>query len=271
MQRGSLIAVAVATSLIPWASFAAEETGTGGTPHERITKLRTQVETRIPASTGALLPDAAKQKAWDAERKRHEERLWSMRAKCREELRKANRDTIAAKAQQCYRSDLMEELSLRRKELQFVAALPAVDPAFAAAYREATEALMDAQSAVVDGIDTNVYASVEALEKAKLKLRDQYRVPYWTALFRLSADRLVPWAAWQVDRMDRLLSGEPETEAGMVVGCLEEAVNSAFLARSSAFEGALVDLKKATAASRDCAAILLDFVQGEGPLPGESF
>lgn len=264
MNRGTLIITSLICSLLPATSFAAENTGTGGSLFERIHTLRTQIETRIPANTGALLPNVAKQKAWDTEKSRHEQRIWELRTKCREEIRKANRDTIVSKSAQCFRSDLMEELALRRKEKQFMESLPGVDAAVLSAYSSAVDNLMDAQSAIVDGIDTNVYSTVELLQTAKRKLRDQYRIPYWTAFFRLSADRLVPWTAWQVGRMDELLSKEPETAADSQVACLEETMNLLSIANFSAFDTALTSLKTALAKSRECAATLRILVETEG-------
>lgn len=261
MRRFAIITI---LSLAPLTSFAAEDTGTGASLFERIGALRTHIETRIPANTGALLPNATKQKAWDAEKARHEQRIWEQRAKCREEIRKANRDTIVSKSAQCFRSDLMEELALRRKEKTFVESLPAIDPQALASYSAAVTALMDAQAAIVDGIDTNVYSTVELLQTAKRKLRDQYRTPYWTAFFRLTADRLIPWTAWQVDRMEGLLSEEPETAAEAQVACLEETTNLLAIAKNAPFETALANLKTALARSRECAATLRILVEAEG-------
>ncbi len=261
MRRFAIITI---LTLVPLTSFAAEHTGTGTSLFERIRTLRTQVETRIPANTGALLPNATKQKAWDTEKARHEQRIRELRVKCREEIRKANRDTIVAKSAQCLRSDLMEELALRRKEKAYVESLPNIDASILSSYAASVTALMDAQSAIVDGIDTNVYSTVELLQTAKRKLRDQYRIPYWTAFFRLSADRLIPWTAWQVDRMEYLLSEEPETAADLQVACLEETLNLLFIAKSSAFDTALTSLKTALTKSRECAATLRILVETEG-------
>lgn len=261
MRRLILI---TAFTILPGTSFAAEDAGTGASLYGRIHMLRTQIESRIPANTGALLPNAVKQKAWDTEKARHEQRIWELRAKCREEIRKANRDTIVSKSAQCLRSDLMEELALRRKEKAYVESLPGIDAQVLAPYSSSVAALMDAQSAIVDGIDTGVYTTVELLQTAKRKLRDQYRMPYWTTFFRLSADRMIPWAAWQVDRMDGLLSKEPETAADAQVACLEETVNLLSISKSSPFESAFTALQTALGKSRDCAATLRVLVEAEG-------
>ncbi len=263
MRRIILTAI---LALLPVPSFAAESNGSG-TLLERITALRTQIEARVPASTGALLPNAAKQKTWDTEKARHEQRLWELRAKCREELRKANRDTIAAKAQQCVRSDLMEELAMRRKEKAYMESLPALDPVILKNYSDTTAALMDAEVAIVDGIDSNVYTSVELLQTAKRKLREQYRVPYWKAAFRLSADRVIPWVAWHVSRVEELLTEEPEIEAESAVQCLEETVNLLSIASSEAFGGTLMSVRAALSKSQECAATLQLLVEPEGQLP----
>jgi len=214
MRRGTFITASVLTSwIIPMASFAAVSGDTEQPLWERANILRTSLETRIPESAGTLVPDAAKKKAWDGERKRHAERAADLRKKCRDEIRKANRDTIVAKSEQCFRGDLLEELTLHRKEQIYVASLPGIDAKVQTAFQDALKKLIDAEVAIVNGVDTGVYASVELLQSAKRKLRDQYRIPYRTALFRLHADRQIPWLAWHVDRLEKLLSEAPETPA----------------------------------------------------------
>jgi len=262
MQRGTLIAVTVVASwMIPAMSFAAAPSGTGSSLSGRMQALRVRVENRIPASTGAILPNAAKQKAWDTERKRHEDRLWELRSTCREELRKANRDTITEKAKQCYRSDLMEEIALRRKEQAFLTVLPGLDTATVNAYAKAVTDLTDAEVAIVDGIDTDVYDSLDALQTAKRRLRDQYRSPYWTAYFHLQADRLIPGLAWQVDRMALWTSEEPEKDLSAAVQCLEESVNLIDIAKSADSKTASEALAVALGKNRECAATLRGLVE----------
>lgn len=258
MRRLILITV---FTIVPATSFAADPSGTGSSLFERMQALRAHVESRIPASTGAILPNAAKQKAWDKEKKRQEDRIWELRATCREELRKANRDTITEKANQCYRNDLLEESSLHRKEQAFMEALPGIDQSVLSAYSAAAADLADAETAIVDGIDTDVYDSLEALQTAKHRLRDQYRVPYWTALFHVQADRLLPPLAWQVDRMADWVSQEPERDLVAGVRCLEESVNLVDIAKSADATTSRKALGAALAKNRECAATLRGLVE----------
>lgn len=265
MRRGTLIAASVLTSwAIPLASFAAAPSGTGASLWERAKALRASLESRIPENAAALLPDPAKKKSWDTERARHAQRLAELRRKCREEIRKANRDTVVEKTQQCFRSDLLEQLALHRKEKTYVASLPGIDAGTQAGFQAASQALMDAEVAVVNGVDTGVYATVELLESAKRKLRDQYRAPYWAALFRLAADAQVPWLAWQADRLEYLLSEKPETAATEAVGCLEEAVSLASQSAKSDDGTALESLRAALAKNRECVTTLRELIKAEG-------
>jgi len=261
MRRLILIA---GLTLIPVSSFAAEESATGATLSERMQALQTRMEKRVPESISVLIPDAAKKKSWDAERKRHAERMAELRRKCREEIRKANRDTIVEKSQQCFRSDLLEELALHRKEQAYVASLPGVDADFQSAFQAALTKLMDAEVAIVNGVDTGVYSTVELLQTAKRKLRDQYRIPYWTALARLNGDRQIPWLAWHVDRLQALLAEAPETDVSVAFGCLEEAANLAYASRAADFTTVHTVLRGAVAKSRECVTTLRNLIKTEG-------
>lgn len=264
MRRGTLITASiVAAWIIPAASFAAEGSATGATLQERMQTMLTRLEKRIPENTASLLPDPAKKKSWDAERKRHAERLAELRKKCREEIRKANRDTVVEKSGQCFRSDLLEELALQRKEETYVLSLPGTDAKKQAEYQTAIDALMDAEVAIVNGIDTGVYVTVESLESAKEKLKFQYRVPYWTALFHLMSDRQLPWLAWHIQGLGPLLADRPETKAEEVVRCFEDAVNVAYNSRGSESSVALDSLRGTLAMSRECAILLGNLIKTE--------
>lgn len=265
MRRGtSFTATVLAIWIIPMASFAADAGGTEPSLWERAKTLRASLETRIPESAAALVPDAAKKKSWEAERKRLEVRKAELRAKCREEIRKANRDTILAKSEQCFRGDLLEEISLHRKEQAYIASLPGIDANVQAAFQDALKKLIDAEVAVVNGVDTGVYASVELLQSAKRKLRDQYRVPYRTALFHLSTDRQIPWLAWHADQLEYLLSEKPETDAQGAVTCMEEAVHMASASLVSDATTALETLRATLAKNLECIKILRDLTTTEG-------
>lgn len=259
-----IIASIVATWMIPLSSFAAGPSGTGASLWERAKALRGSLETRIPENAAALIPDVAKKKSWDAEKKRHAERLAELRRKCRDEIRKANKDTIIEKTQQCFRSDLLEELALHRKEQTYVASLPGIDGQIQTAFQSALTKLMDAEVAIVNGVDTDVYATVESLQSAKRKLRDQYRTPYWTALFHLSADRQIPWLAWHADRLEYLLSEEPETDATEAITCMEEAVQMASVSVKSGDTTVLEALRSSLAKNLECIATLRNLIKTEG-------
>lgn len=160
------------------------ETGTGTVLMDRLAAL----------AEGALSLEEATavtkwDQSWPAETKRYTERSAELRARCHEEIRSANRDTIVGKASQCLRSDLLLEITHRRKQADRHANMRGVDAARADGAVDAINAWIGAASAIVDGIDAGVFATVDTLKEAKRNLYQTYRVPMHVALLRVRASR----------------------------------------------------------------------------------
>ena len=122
---------------------------------------------------------AKERTTWSAEVHRYAERSSDLRSRCHEELRKANRDTIAEKAGQCLRSDLLLEESHRRKQREYIASTKGVDATLISNAVGAIDAWLDAATSVIDGIDAGVFTTVDTLKAAKRNLHVTYRIPMY--------------------------------------------------------------------------------------------
>lgn len=122
--------------------------------------------------------------AWNDEAQRYAERSSELRSRCHEEIRKANRDTIASKAAQCMRGDLMLEAAHRRKQREGFGAMKGVPAEIVQATTASIDAWLDAASTIVDGIDTGVFTTVDSLKVAKRNLHATYRAPMMEAFKR---------------------------------------------------------------------------------------
>lgn len=138
---------------------------------------------------GALTPEELamtdKQRAaWTNEARRYAERSVELRTRCHEEIRKANRDTIASKAAQCVRGDLMLETAYRRKQREQFEGMKGIPGDITSATTASIDTWIDAATSIVDGIDTGVFTTVDSLKVAKRNLQTSYRTPMLEAFKR---------------------------------------------------------------------------------------
>jgi hypothetical protein len=215
-------------------------------------------------SEGALpLDDAAAETKWDRswpeEVERYAERSADLRARCHDEIRAANRDTIVGKAAQCLRSDLLLEITHRRKEGDRIANAAAVDPEIAGAAAEAIDAWTEAATAVIDGVDAGVFTTLDTLKEAKDNLQRTYRAPMFATFVRVRASRaLHVLTAFAATVRDAMMpdAGPRRPFLDAFVPCLESARDS-FLA--TAADGDRVqDLRAGTATFRTCVGMAED-------------
>lgn len=192
---------------------------------------------------------------------------------CRKQMRKENRDSLFSTMLNCLRGDLMFNLDTLRKERSFVEKASGVPDLVQQASLSAIDALSDAITAVIDGIDTGVYASVAELTEAKKNLMEHYRSPYWTAMTRLRTERLQTWIAHLLVQANPILASVSE-ESGALLKifeiCLtqeEKTLNAASAAddRTSA-EAELAHAHTALAA---CIRAFLPAPSQEVALPNE--
>ena len=164
--------------------------------------------------------------AWTAETKRYAERSAELRARCHDEIRRANRDTIASKAAQCLRSDLLLEATHRRKQRDLFAGTKGVAGEYLAGATTAIDAWLDAATSIVDGIDAGVFTTVDALKTAKRNLHATYRVPMYDAFNRVRTMHASAILSSVAAQAVAAMGGEPRPVLATLVPCLDAASTS---------------------------------------------
>lgn len=233
------ISIALLTLCTAQAAFA-QQTGTGTTTgsgttmeegptiHDVIANIRALAPERNPQKLKDVLVPDAKQKAWDNESAQAYERLWTHRTDCREAIRRANRDQLMQRLLPCYRSDLLQDINILRKQAQYISAVPMTDETLRVSALDAITALTDAQMTIVNAIDTGLFEQADSVEEAKKNLRQKYREPVWTSLVRLKADRELTWVIYMAKNIEMRMPAEGRTDAiGVLLSdaaiCLENA------------------------------------------------
>lgn len=154
------------------------------------------------------------------------------RVACREDVRRANRDSIVSVTFNCYRAMLTLDLENLRKEKQFVETVAGPTASYRSSALFHIGNLMDAISTVVQAIDAGVYGSEEGLEEAKRNLGQAYRANRRLAMTRLRVDRTITWATHLMIRMDdiRHMYAAPTDESlakiEETIACLEQKVET---------------------------------------------
>lgn len=171
--------------------------------------IRLLIPGRNPQKLKDVLVAEQKQKAWENESAAARERLAAHRRDCREAVRRANRDQLMDRLLSCYRSDLLQDVNIIRKQVQHASAVPLLDPAVKAAATGALFKLIDAEMTIVNAIDTGLFEREESLQEARNNLRANYRESAWLALTRFRADWELTYIAFMVRNIEERLS-EPD-------------------------------------------------------------
>ncbi len=146
-------------------------------------RLQALTENALPLQD--ILVTEKERTVWAAETKRYAERSSDLRKRCREEIKKSNRDTIVTTSARCLRSDLLLEVSHTRNVRDTFLRKKGITED---AIKEATAAIdawLDAATSIIDGIDAGVFTTVDTLKAAKKNLHVAYRLPMNDALMRL--------------------------------------------------------------------------------------
>lgn len=120
-----------------------------------------------------ITPNAAKRQALDDE--------------CKDALSHANKEQVFARTLDCVRVTLQLEATGLRALLLDTRAN--TEPLIGALRADA-QALLDAVTAVIDAVDTGVYASENGLLQTRTRLQEKYRLPFQRALLGLHWEAL---------------------------------------------------------------------------------
>lgn len=230
--------------LLPVEAFAQESSGSGAQTTGSGTAL---------TDTGALLEmQRLEQEKWDARRVRtagfwakmmnnrkaanafreqqeiRREKRKEKRLACREDVRRANRDSITSVTFNCFRATLTMDLEMLRKEKQFVEEMAGPTANYRKAALFHIGNLMDAISTIVQAMDAGVYGAEEDLLEAKQNLGATYGANRRLAMTKLRVDRAITWTIHLMVRMEDIAHGytpppaEVQQKLGDVIACLED-------------------------------------------------
>lgn len=117
------------------------------------------------------------------------------RKQCRDDLRKANRDTRYPTIESCYHAELHLEREFLAKRRTYIVAIPGISDNARSNVLNRLDLLIDAIDTVIFAIDSNVYQSQESLLQTKNNLLVKYRQPFWSAVSLARGDRAISWIA----------------------------------------------------------------------------
>lgn len=197
-------------------------------------------------STGALLEMQQEKELWDSRKERvqdfwvdmmnyrktvqdfregHKERKQKRAQKridCREDVRRANRDTVNPITLHCFRAVLTTDLEILRKQKQYVEGIAGLREEYRSAALFHIENLMDAISTIIQAIDAGVYSDKDGVADAKKNLGEAYRTHHRLAMTHMRIDRSITWL---IHLMVRLKTIEEKLDpAEEVVAKMDEAI-----------------------------------------------
>lgn len=180
-------------------------TDTGSVIYEKIRILNNMLQRPLASKRAELLPVPAKETAWQEDATQYRKKSAAFRAECQEAIRRANRDTMTKRANACMRGDLLLHLSFLRKQQAYITALPFIAKEIQSDAVLSIKNLIDAEMAIVNAIDANLYTSTGIIEATKAKLQTQYRAPYWLAMTKIRADRQLTFLGLMLKRIDEIV------------------------------------------------------------------
>jgi hypothetical protein len=156
--------------------------------------------------------------------RQHRERRSEHRGTCAEDLRSASKYTKFPVALRCYRADLVLNAELLRKERTYLEQMAGVSETTRALALTRTDLLADSIAALVTGIDSDVFETLEDLVESKQNLLKNYRTPQWLAVNQMKANQLATWIDSLVTRVALLTENEQETLDTSVTALLLEGI-----------------------------------------------
>src|SRR5207248_1138314 len=121
-----------------------------------------------------------------------------LRSQCREDMRRANKDTLLATEERCYKSDRTLELDFFTARRDYIANLPGITKTVRSNALDRLDLLTDAIKTVTFAIDSGVYASTNDLMEAKTNLLTKYSQPFANAFLTARTDREISWLAYVI-------------------------------------------------------------------------
>lgn len=141
------------------------------------------------------------------------EKRAELRARCREEIRKASKYTKLDVSETCYAEELELEQELLIKEKDYIQNIPGISADIRSLAETRINLLYDAIGVVVNAIYSKVYESTAELEEVKAALLVNYREPKWLMDVRLQADGLLTRTSSVIIRIGQIAENEEANPA----------------------------------------------------------
>ncbi len=184
-------------------------TGSGGTQSSSESALLR--DERAQRTKDFLESFAAFQKSdlqWREKQAAYERKRVQHRADCRDQLRRANKDTYFGTLLLCYRGELTLEEEHLPPQRTYLAGMPGVSPDIRSHALDRLDVLADALKTIVFAIDSGVYTSANDLTEAKQNLYSRYRIPFQDSLAVLRAGRTLAWVEKLILDLDAVKAEE---------------------------------------------------------------
>lgn len=136
------------------------------------------------------------------------------RAKCRGDIRRANKTMLMKTVLACYKTDMTLTKEFTTQQKEYAQAIAGITPAVRNVVFSKSDQLLTAIGAVLLGIESNVYDNTEDIMEVKSNLYTKYQLPLWDGLTMLRADRALTWAGQLIRTLDTLRA--QETASGSV-------------------------------------------------------
>ncbi len=213
------VGIALSAFLLPFSAFA--QTGSGGTFEDVLMRMNEALADHPATNQASLMPPPEKLSAWMSEHETLRSRLVENRTNCARDIRESNRDTKWPTLRRCQRTRLSQEMTLLQKKRQQISEIPGTNAEVQKVTLAKADALIDALRALLNALDTGLFESSRDLDAALLRLLNQYRLPWLTALEHWRIDRSLLWLSLIVKRIADL---QPEERSAQLTEQLREAL-----------------------------------------------
>lgn len=251
MQRTTLFGISMAAlGIVMMVGGRLAGDVASASPQDQLTQLQQSLPQPPPKDVRAK--DAAAEKLIASARQTMLQKELELSSRCQESLRKANRDELDTVSLNCYKGSLSAELEWLRTVRQQQRAMAPTQAV--TAVTSATQNLMDAESAISDGIDTGVFRTADDAEASKAQLLAKYRDPFWQTWNAADAERLL-WAMHDVtDELAALPAVELPADG---VTCLQQsAADLQGVSKETDTDGSNTALGTAQQSLSDCLSLL---------------
>ena len=184
-------------------------------------------EERVQNFWAAFMNNRKERAAFVQQNALRREKRKEKRIQCRDDVRRANRDSILSETLHCFRAMLTLDLETLRKEKQYVHSIAGVTETYRTAAVSEIQNTMDAIAPIVEAVDVGVYTDTEQLTEAKSNLETRYRQAKRLAQTLARVDHTKTWLEHLMVRIYSIpLSENPTEEVRQKleesIACLEQ-------------------------------------------------